>query len=191
MTSRHDDRWSRGRRPRDRRRGSRDRSRRGRAASSGPGRPPSTRRPRGDQRGAPAQTACSALVPPPGAGVTERDPGVEILPGSVGFPVDGRGDCPGRITDISFAGDRARIDGFGTHWPTSTRPSTGSEGRITTTAVEMIADARVAGWDEELAAMEPEFLDRAMRGDHKSLKMLTQHFKACRACRRFEAGAAR
>ena len=27
--------------------------------------------------------------------------------------------------------------------------------------------------------MEPEFLDRAKRGDHKSLKMLTQHFRAC------------
>jgi hypothetical protein len=27
--------------------------------------------------------------------------------------------------------------------------------------------------------MEPEFLDRAKRGDHKSLKTLTQHFKAC------------
>ena len=27
--------------------------------------------------------------------------------------------------------------------------------------------------------MEPEFLDRARRGDHKSLKLLTRHFRAC------------
>ena len=27
--------------------------------------------------------------------------------------------------------------------------------------------------------MEPEFLDRARRGDHRSLKTLTQHFQAC------------
>ena len=27
--------------------------------------------------------------------------------------------------------------------------------------------------------MEAEFLDRARRGDHKSLQMLTQHFRAC------------
>ena len=36
--------------------------------------------------------------------------------------------------------------------------------------------------------MEPEFLDRARRGDHKSLKMLTQHFRACAARGRFQAG---
>ena len=61
-------------------------------------------------------------------------------------------------------------------------PETGQawrDGRITTSAVELIASARVEGCDAELAAMEPEFLDRAMRGDHKSLKMLTQHFRAC------------
>ncbi len=52
-------------------------------------------------------------------------------------------------------------------------------GRVSTTAVEMIADARVRDCDDELAEMEAEFLDRAERGDHKSLKILTQHFKAC------------
>jgi hypothetical protein len=61
-------------------------------------------------------------------------------------------------------------------------PDTGTawtEGAITTTAVEMIAGARVKDCDAELVAMEPEFLDRAMRGDHQSLKILTQHFKEC------------
>jgi hypothetical protein len=59
-------------------------------------------------------------------------------------------------------------------------------GAITTTAVEMIAAARVAGCDEELAAMEPEFLDRARGGDHQSLGILTRHFKEC-AGRRLQA----
>jgi hypothetical protein len=61
-------------------------------------------------------------------------------------------------------------------------PETGAawrEGKITTTAVESIAGARVSGFDDELVAMEAEFLDRARRGDHRSLQMLTQHFKAC------------
>jgi hypothetical protein len=61
-------------------------------------------------------------------------------------------------------------------------PETGAgwrDGTVRTTAVELIAAARVDGCDEELAAMEPEFLDRARRGDHKSLRILTQHFKAC------------
>jgi hypothetical protein len=52
-------------------------------------------------------------------------------------------------------------------------------GKISTTAVEMIADARVPNCDDELIAMEAELLDRAERGDHKTLQMLTQHFKAC------------
>ncbi len=43
----------------------------------------------------------------------------------------------------------------------------------------MIADARVEGYDEELAATEPELLDRAERGDHRSLEILTRHFRAC------------
>ena len=61
-------------------------------------------------------------------------------------------------------------------------PETGGawrDGKITTTAVGMIASARVAGCDDELVAMESEFLDRAKRGDHKSLRILTEHFKAC------------
>src|SRR6476620_8307372 len=61
-------------------------------------------------------------------------------------------------------------------------PATGDawrDGKVSTAAVGMIAGARVAGFDEELVAIESEFLDRAMRGDHKTLAMLTQHFKAC------------
>jgi hypothetical protein len=61
-------------------------------------------------------------------------------------------------------------------------PETGAAwraGQVSTTAVEMIAGARVPNCDDELRAMEPEFLDRARRGDHKSLKVLTQHFAAC------------
>ncbi|MGZ4677823.1 MAG: DUF222 domain-containing protein [Acidimicrobiia bacterium] len=61
-------------------------------------------------------------------------------------------------------------------------PGTGSawrDGRITSTAVEMIGQARVTGHDEELVAVEGEFLDRARRGDHKSLKILTRHFAEC------------
>src|SRR6478609_9190076 len=61
-------------------------------------------------------------------------------------------------------------------------PATGDawrDGKVSTAAVEMIAGARVTGFDEELVAIESEFLDRAMRGDHKTLAMLTQHFRAC------------
>src|SRR3954447_10434371 len=57
-------------------------------------------------------------------------------------------------------------------------PATGQawrEGTITTTAVELMAGARVTGFDEELVVVEDEFLDRAVRGDHKSLQRLTQH----------------
>jgi hypothetical protein len=50
---------------------------------------------------------------------------------------------------------------------------------VSTAAVEMIAAARVPNCDSELAAMEAEFLDRARRGDHKTLAMLTKHFRAC------------
>src|SRR3954469_13636192 len=60
-------------------------------------------------------------------------------------------------------------------------PATGAawtSGQVGTAAVELILDARVKGYDEELVAMEPEFLERAKRGDHKTLRMLTQHFKA-------------
>ena len=51
-------------------------------------------------------------------------------------------------------------------------PGTGAawrEGRITTTAVELITAARVSGCDEDLVAMEETFLDFARRGDHKHL----------------------
>ena len=61
-------------------------------------------------------------------------------------------------------------------------PETGRlwrEGKITTTAVDSIAAARVQGFDDELVAVEEQFLDCARRGDHKTLKMLTQHFRAC------------
>ena len=43
----------------------------------------------------------------------------------------------------------------------------------------MIAAARVRGFDDELVAIEGEFLDRARRGDHKTLAMLTAHFRNC------------
>src|SRR4029079_15875568 len=43
----------------------------------------------------------------------------------------------------------------------------------------MIANARVPDFDEELVAIEGEFLERAERGDHKTLGMLTQHFRKC------------
>ncbi|MGZ6888248.1 MAG: DUF222 domain-containing protein [Acidimicrobiia bacterium] len=61
-------------------------------------------------------------------------------------------------------------------------PETGDAwraGTITSTAVELIGRARVTGHDEELCAVEGEFLDRARRGDHKSLKVLTRHFAEC------------
>ena len=61
-------------------------------------------------------------------------------------------------------------------------PETGQawrDGAITSTAVELIAAARVAGHDEELAAVEAEFLKTARRGDHKTLRILTQHFAKC------------
>ena len=58
-------------------------------------------------------------------------------------------------------------------------PDTGAawrDGEITTTAVELIAGARVEGCDEELVAMEPEFLDRARRGDHTELEAVDPAF---------------
>jgi hypothetical protein len=61
-------------------------------------------------------------------------------------------------------------------------PDTGEasrSGQVSTAAVEMISAARVRGFDGELVAIEGEFLDRARRGDHKTLGMLTQHFRAC------------
>ena len=61
-------------------------------------------------------------------------------------------------------------------------PATGQawrDGEVSTAAVELIVGAWVPDCDAELVAMEPEFLDRARRGDHKSLKMFTQHFRFC------------
>jgi len=61
-------------------------------------------------------------------------------------------------------------------------PDTGAAwraGQVSTAAVEMIAAARVQNCDDELVAMEGEFLDRARRGDHKTLGMLTRHFRNC------------
>src|SRR5438045_1212525 len=49
-------------------------------------------------------------------------------------------------------------------------PATGAawrSGQVSTAAVEMISAARVKGFDEQLVAIEPEFLERAKRGDHK------------------------
>src|SRR6478735_5075479 len=60
----------------------------------------------------------------------------------------------------------------------ATREAWGA-GQVSTAAVEMIADARVKGFDDELVATESEFLDFARRGDHKSLRLVTQHFRAC------------
>ena len=61
-------------------------------------------------------------------------------------------------------------------------PATGAawrDGYVSPRAVEMIAAARVRGFDEELVAIEGEFLDRARRGDHKTLAVLTAHFRNC------------
>jgi hypothetical protein len=61
-------------------------------------------------------------------------------------------------------------------------PATGAawrDGRISSTAVEMIANARVDGFDDALVATEPELLDLACRGDHQSLRILTRHAKEC------------
>ena len=52
-------------------------------------------------------------------------------------------------------------------------------GRISSGAVRMIGGARVSGYDDELAAIEPEFLAAARRQDHWSLGRMTQHFKRC------------
>src|SRR6478735_8841729 len=51
-------------------------------------------------------------------------------------------------------------------------PDTGQawrDGKIATASVEMIASARVRGFDDELVEIESEFLERAKRGDHKTL----------------------
>lgn len=49
-------------------------------------------------------------------------------------------------------------------------------GEITSHAVALIAQARIEGADDDLVATEPRFLEAARRGDHRSLRILTQHF---------------
>ena len=52
-------------------------------------------------------------------------------------------------------------------------------GQVSSGAVRLIGGARVAGYDDELAAVEPELLAAARRKDHWSLGRMTQHFKRC------------
>ena len=52
-------------------------------------------------------------------------------------------------------------------------------GRISSGAVRIIGGARVSGYDDELAAIEPEFLAAARRHDHWSLGRMASHFKRC------------
>ncbi len=53
------------------------------------------------------------------------------------------------------------------------------EGQISSGAVRVIGSARVPGFDEELAAIEPELLDAARRDDTWSLTRMASHFKKC------------
>jgi len=50
-------------------------------------------------------------------------------------------------------------------------------GKISTTAVEAMSSARVPGYDDELRAVEPEFVDLARRGDHASLRRAAAYFR--------------
>lgn len=52
-------------------------------------------------------------------------------------------------------------------------------GEITTPVVEAISAARVAHADEQLVACEDDLLEPALRRDHRSLRVMTRHFKAC------------
>ena len=52
-------------------------------------------------------------------------------------------------------------------------------GEITTPAVEAIAAARVAHADEQLIACEDDLLEPALRRDHRSLRVMTRHFREC------------
>lgn len=59
-------------------------------------------------------------------------------------------------------------------------PETGQAwraGGIPTGAVELIDAARVEGCEDEFAACEAQFLDFARRRDHRSLRIVTQHFR--------------
>ena len=61
-------------------------------------------------------------------------------------------------------------------------PATGRawrDGQISSRAVALLAQARVPGHDEHLAACEDEFLQVARNGDHRGLQLLTRHFAAC------------
>ena len=53
------------------------------------------------------------------------------------------------------------------------------DGKISSGAVRVIGSARVPGYDDELAAVEPELLAAARRKDHWSLGRMAQHFKRC------------
>lgn len=52
-------------------------------------------------------------------------------------------------------------------------------GEITTPAVEAITAARVPHADEELVACEDDLLEPALRRDHRSLRVMTRHFREC------------
>ncbi len=52
-------------------------------------------------------------------------------------------------------------------------------GRISTGAVRIIRTARVAGYDDELAGIEPELLHTAVRKDLWALGRMASHFKRC------------
>ena len=53
------------------------------------------------------------------------------------------------------------------------------DGTISSGAVRVIGTARVDGYDEELAAIEPDLLDAARRKDFWSLGRMASHFKKC------------
>ena len=77
---------------------------------------------------------------------------------------------PGQIQrTINAAGISELLPEIGAGW---------RAGTVSSAAVEAIASARVAGHDTKLAALEPEFLDFARRGDHPSLRRACAYFKA-------------
>ena len=53
------------------------------------------------------------------------------------------------------------------------------DGRISSGAVRIMRSARVPGFDDELAAVEPELLAAALKKDHWSLGRMASHFKRC------------
>lgn len=80
------------------------------------------------------------------------------------------GQSRGAVNRINRMGDLIELlPETGRRWQT---------GDITSTAVELIAAARVPGSDAELVACEAEFLEFAARRDHKSLRIATEHFAA-------------